>query len=172
MDQQVVFRGMRFDVVELQVQTPDGKQHKRQLVRHPGAVTIVPLVDDDRVCLLRNYRAAAGEYLWELPAGTCEPGESPLQTAQRELAEETGYQAGRLQRLCGFYTSPGIMTEWMEVFVATQLVPGTARPEAGEMLHTRILTWSEVWELVARGEIRDAKTLCALLFYERFVARR
>ncbi len=167
-ESEVLFRGRKFDVVRRQVQFPDGSRHARELVRHPGAVTIVPLLGADRVCLLKNYRPAADNFLWELPAGTCEPDEPPERTALRELEEETGYRAGRLWRLLGFYTSPGVMTEWMEVFVAEELTPGPPRPEQGELLQVVPLPWAEVDRLLRQGEIRDGKTIAALLYYQRF----
>ncbi len=163
--QEIVFRGRKFD----RVRFPDGTVHTRELIQHPGAVTILPLVSPEQVCLLKNFRPAAGEFLWELPAGTREPGEPPEQTALRELEEETGYRAGKLRRLLGFYTSPGVMTEWMEVFVAEELTAGEARPEQGEVMQTVILSWSEVERLLLQGEIQDGKTIAALLYYRRFV---
>ncbi len=165
---EVLFRGRKFDLVRCQVRFPDGSLHTRELVQHPGAVTILPLLGPDRLCLLKNFRPAAGEFLWELPAGTREPNEPPEQTARRELAEETGYRAGKLWRLTGFFTSPGVMTEWMEVFVAEELVPGEARPEKGELMETVVLPWSEVEQMLRQGEIQDGKTIASLLYYRWF----
>ncbi len=169
---EVLFRGRKFDLVRRQVKFPDGSTHTRELVQHPGAVTVLPLVGPEEVCLLRNFRPAAERFLWELPAGTREPDEPPEQTARRELEEETGYRAGRLWRLLGFFTSPGVMTEWMEVFVAEELTPGQARPEQGELLQTAVLSWPEVEKLIRQGEIQDGKTLAALLYYRQYAARQ
>ncbi|MBX7168138.1 MAG: NUDIX hydrolase [Pirellulales bacterium] len=157
----------RFRVVRRQATDRRGRFYQRETVVHPGAVAILPLVDDQRVCLIRNYRISVDQQLWEIPAGTREPGEEPLVTAQRELLEETGYRAARWQPLAEFYVSPGILTERMYLFVAEDLAEGEARTEAGEDIERQVLRWPEVWDLVARGEIQDAKTLTALLLYER-----
>jgi len=160
----VLFKGVRFHVVSLTQTMPDGSSHERQIVRHPGAVAVIPLLDDQRICLVENYRAGVDETLLELPAGTLEPGESPEQTALRELAEETGYRAGRLEQLTMFYTSPGILDERMFLFLATELEPGRQALEAGEQIEPRICTWSETLEMIRRGRIRDGKTLVGLLY--------
>lgn len=170
-ERDVLFEGLRFRVVSLTQTMPDGSCHLRQIVRHPGAVAIVPLLDEERVCLVENYRVAVDETLLELPAGTLEPGEPPAETALRELAEETGYRAGRLEHLATFYTSPGILDERMFLFLATQLQPGAPALEAGEQIQTRICTWAEALRLIRQGQIRDAKTLCGLLYYEALLRR-
>ena len=116
----------KFRVVRHTERGHDGQQHVKDIVVHPGAVTILPLFDDGRVCLIYNQRVAAGKTLIELPAGTLEPGEDPATTALRELAEETGYRAKRVEKLCEFFMSPGILTERMHVYVARGLDPGEA----------------------------------------------
>ena len=162
--EETVFAGRRFRVVRLVERAADGSRHVREIVRHPGAVAVVPLLGDGRVCLLHNDRCSVGGELIELPAGTLEPGEQPRATAERELAEETGYRAGRMELLAEFYTSPGILDERMYLYVATELVPGPAAPEPGERLRPIVVAWQEAMALLRRGEIRDAKTLVGLLY--------
>ena len=168
---EILFRARRFQV-ERAIQTmPDGSQHVREVVRHPGAVVILPLLDDGRVCFVRNFRVAVGETLIELPAGTLEPNEDPAETAIRELAEETGYRAGRMEHQLTFCMSPGILDERMHLYVADQLRPGPMALEAGEDIQPLLCTWDESLEMVRRGEIRDAKTLVGLLYYRQFRAK-
>ena len=170
MDQntQFLFQGKRFQVVRARQVSKDGTMHERDVIVHPGSVVVLPLLDSDRVCLIRNYRVAVGETLIELPAGTLEPGEDPLETARRELAEETGYRAGKLEKLCEFYMSPGILRERMHLFLATQLMAGKDSREPGEEIENLAVPWSEAIGMVESGTIRDAKTLAGLLYYDRF----
>jgi ADP-ribose pyrophosphatase len=128
-------------------------------------VVILPLLDGDRVCLIRNFRIAVGKTLVELPAGTLE-GHTPLETAHRELQEETGYCAGRMEPLCQFQMSPGILNERMHLFAASQLTPGDMALEAGEEIETLEVDWAQALSMVHSGEIEDAKTMLALLFYD------
>jgi len=164
----ILFQGRRFCVEQAVQTTPDGVEHVHEVVRHPGAVVILPLLDDGRLCLLRNYRVAVDQTLIELPAGTLEPNEDPLETARRELTEETGYRAGRIEHLLTFCMSPGILDEQMHFYVADALQPGPTALEAGEDIQTLLCTWSEAIEMARRGDIRDAKTLVALLYYRAF----
>jgi ADP-ribose pyrophosphatase len=158
----------RFTVVRHTIVTPHGGRQTRESVQHPGAVTIVPLLDDGRICLIRNFRVAVGETLVELPAGTLEPGEDPAGCAARELAEETGYTARTMEAVAQFWMSPGILRERMHLFVATGLTPGTARPAADEEIEMLLVTWEAALEMAGRGAIHDAKSLVGLLFYDRF----
>ncbi len=153
----------RFRVVS--VQRADGTT--KEVVRHPGAVVIIPLVSSDQVCLIRNHRVSVGQTLIELPAGTLEPGEPPLETAQRELLEETGYRCGSIRPLHAFYLSPGILDERMHLFVADQLQPGPPSREANEQIENLVVPWSEAMRMVSAGEIQDAKTLVGLLLWDR-----
>src|SRR5690242_831987 len=127
----ILLQTARFDVVEVEQQTQDGKLVPRQVILHPGAVLIVPVVDGDRVCLISNERVAVGKKLIELPAGTIEPPAPPSDTAIRELKEETGFTARSWRELPGFFMSPGILRERMHVFVAEGLLPGDPEREAG-----------------------------------------
>lgn len=165
---EVLLVASRFRVERRLQSTPDGRQHAREVVVHPGAVTILPILPDGRVCLIRNVRVAVSETLIELPAGTLDAGEDPRETARRELIEETGYQAASIEHLCQFFMSPGILNERMFVFVATGLKSGPTALEAGEQIEPLLVTWDEALQLVETGEIRDAKSIAALLYYDRF----
>jgi ADP-ribose pyrophosphatase len=127
----------------------------------------LPLVDENHVCLIRNYRLAVDEELIELPAGTIDPPESPLDTAERELIEETGYRARSIEKLHDFWVSPGILNERMHFFVARDLEPGPARPERGEQIRTLVVPWHEALEMIDSNQIRDAKTIVGLLLFDR-----
>lgn len=165
-----LFQGKRFQVVRM-TQTSDGVKHDRDVVVHPGSVVVLPVVGIDRVCLIRNFRVAVGETLIELPAGTLEAGEDPLESARRELAEETGYRAGRLEKLSEFYMSPGILRERMHLYLATELTAGQEGREPGEEIENLLVSWREAIEMVQSGAIHDAKTLVGLLYYDRFWRR-
>ena len=168
MDSKQLLETGRFSVVEL---TDPSTSVRRWVVRHPGAVTIIPEVDASHVCLIRNYRISVDRTLLELPAGTREPGEPPEMTAARELIEETGYRAERLEQLNTFYMSPGVLDEQMHLYVATGLTPGIAAREAGEQIENHVVSWDEALRLVADGTIEDAKTIVGLLMYDRLRRR-
>jgi ADP-ribose pyrophosphatase len=167
-DPNTLLEARRFRVVRVMETTADGAQRAREIVRHPGSVTIVPMVDDRHVCLIKNFRVSVGQTLIELPAGTLEPGEDPRLCAERELIEETGYRAAKLELLHEFYLSPGILDECMGLFVATGLTAGDPEREAGEQIENLVVTWDEALAMIQRGEIRDAKTMLGLLYYDRF----
>jgi ADP-ribose pyrophosphatase len=171
MAREIVFRSRRFQVARDATPLPDGRTVPRDVVVHPGAVAIVPLPDAEHVCLLRNFRPAVGEELWEIPAGTLDPGESPELAAPRELAEETGYHAGRWRKLREFYPSPGILSETMHLYLAEDLTPGPQRLEAGEYIEPRVVAWRDALGWALDGTIRDAKTLVALLLWDRLRTR-
>jgi ADP-ribose pyrophosphatase len=160
----------RFRVVRHVHTGPDGARHVKETIQHPGAVAIVPLVDGGRVCLIRNFRIAVGKTLIELPAGTLEPGEDPAATASRELTEETGYRAERLEKLCELSMSPGILNERMHLFAAHGLQAGPPAREPGETIENLVVTWDDAMRMVFDGAIEDAKTLVGLLYYDQ--ARR
>jgi ADP-ribose pyrophosphatase len=166
---EILFQAQRFRVERAVQITPDGNRHLRDVVRHPGAVVILPLLDDGRVCFERNYRVAVDQTLIELPAGTLEPNEDPAETARRELIEETGYRAGRIEHLLTFCMSPGILDEQMYLYLARDLTPGPTALEAGEDIQSLLCTWEEAMAMARRGDIRDAKTLVGLLYYHTFL---
>jgi ADP-ribose pyrophosphatase len=167
MAREIVFRAKKFQVALDDTPLPDGRVAPRHLVLHPGAVAILPVLDADHVCLLRNFRPAVGEALWEIPAGTLDPAEPPDQAAVRELAEETGYHAARWRKLREFYPSPGILSERMYLYVAEGLTAGPQRLEADEHIEPRVVPWRDALQWALDGTIRDAKTLVALLTWEQ-----
>ena len=166
--QEVLLTTRLFSVVEHRYQTPAGRSLVRQSVQHPGAVTIVPMVDNEHVCLIRNYRVAVDETLIELPAGTLEANEDPSDTARRELTEETGYQCTSMQALHEFNMSPGFINERMFLFLATGLTPGEAAREIGEEIENLVVPWHEAMAMVEDRRIQDAKSLVGLLYVDRF----
>lgn len=167
MPRQIVHEGRKIKVAIDTSPGPGGTTIRRDLILHPGAVVILPVIDRDRVCLLRNQRFVIGETLWEVPAGTLEPGEPVEEAAVRELAEETGYTAGRWRPLGYYYPSPGVMDERMHLFVGEDLTPGTARPEADEDLEPITVRWADALAMVFDGTIRDLKTVTAILMWDR-----
>jgi len=153
---------------ELAVQ---GRRLVRETVLHPGAVVIVPVLDRNRLVLVRQYRRAAERVLLELPAGTLEPGEPRPQCARRELIEETGWRAGRLRRIGQFFAAPGFISEQLTIFLAQDLTPATANPDPDEMVHPVVLPFAEVLRRIRSGEICDGKTIIGMLFAERVLRR-
>jgi len=158
----------RFRVESVEVAAADGTLRRREIVRHPGSVAILPVVDESHVCLIRNFRASAGRILVEIPAGTLEPGEDPQAAAHRELAEETGYRAVRMDPLLACYLSPGILDERMQLFIATALKPGPTAREPGEQIENLVTTWDQALRMIDEGEIEDAKTIVSVLAYLQF----
>lgn len=164
-----VYRGPVFWVTTDQVQEPGGVKVRRDLIHHSGSVVVLA-VDDSapipRVLLERQYRHAAGDYLWELPAGRIDPGEQELKAARRELIEETGYRAERWRRILHFYASPGFMDETMAVYMATGLTKGEAEPEEDEIIHKRMVPLPAAVNMVLKGTIRDGKTIASVLWLD------
>ncbi len=171
-DKQVIYSGARVRL-ELHKLTDDGtgKRIEKEVVVHPGAVVILPLMSDGTVVLIRNRRYAVGQVLLELPAGTLEKGEIPINCAGRELIEETGFIAGRLQPLTAFFASPGIISERLYAFAAFNLEPAAVDPDEGEEIEVVPTPFADCVEMIRDGRIEDAKTIATLLFYDRFVAR-
>ena len=162
-----VLNAGRFTVVRHHTKRADGTLASCSYVQHPGAVVILPMLEDGQICLIKNHRLTVGKTIIELPAGTREPGEPPIETARRELQEETGYMTERLEPLATFYTSPGIVDEQMHAFVASSLTAGTPAREANEQIENLIVAWETAMSMVTRGEIEDGKTLVTLLMYAR-----
>ncbi len=155
------------------IRTPNGTELDLELIRHPGAAAVVPLLsepgsDDPVVLLLRQYRYAASGMLWEIPAGVLEPGEEPESCARRELEEETGATAERIEHLTTIYTTPGFTDERIHLFLATGIRPGTARHEADELIQVEPRPLKSVLEMIRDGEIQDGKSIAALLYVAGF----
>ncbi len=145
-----------------------GKTVRRDVVDFGESVVILPLLGD-KIILLRQYRVAVGDWLYELPAGVVEEGEDPGETARRELVEETGYEAGKLVKLFSMYLSPGYSNEFMHAYLATDLNYVGARPEYGEEIRVEVYALEKVLELIRSGGVNDAKTIATILFYTQFI---
>ncbi len=167
-EEELLLTGRIFRVVRTWTEGSDGNKHVREIIRHPGAVVILPRLSDGSVVLIRNYRTAVGRRVIELPAGTLEPGEEPLVAAHRELAEETGYRARSMQRLTAFFSSPGILDEKMHLFLATDLDPGATDLQVDERIEPLVVPWQEAVAMVRDGRIEDAKTQIGLLYAELY----
>lgn len=165
------FQNRLFTVTEDQAIDPDGFEIKRAIVHHRGSAVMMAVDDRKRILLVRQYRLPARRKLWELPAGSIDPGEKPLQTAKRELKEETGYRAKSWQKLISFFPSPGFLTEKMTIYLATGLTAGDAEPMEDERIETRWFTAKEVEAAIDGDEIQDAKTMLGFLFWKRSGAR-
>lgn len=158
------------------VQFPDGSQGVLEMIRHPGAAAVVPFLDDPatldpRVLLIHQFRHAADDWLWEIPAGTLSRGEAPETCAHRELAEEAGMEAGQLIRLSSIFTTPGFTDERIHLFLATQLTPVALSREEDEFITVHEKPWSAVGRMIRTGKIRDGKSLAALMYVNCFVRR-
>ncbi len=163
----VVYLGRKIDLALQEVPLADGTRREREVVLHRGAVALVPMVDADHVCLVRNDRYAVGRTLIEVPAGTLDPGEEPSRTAVRELAEETGYRAGRSTALGSWWVSPGVFTERMHLFLCEDLTPGPTAHQPDERLEPFVVPWTEALAMVRDGRIDDAKSMLALLLVDQ-----
>jgi ADP-ribose pyrophosphatase len=161
----IVFRADRYNVARVTYQTATGEPHQRDVVRHPGAVVVVPVLSDGSIVMIENYRPSVDRKLLEIPAGTMEPGEPAADSAARELAEETGYLAGRLAFLRTFYASPGICDEAMHLFLATELTASDPQREAYEEIENVVFTSDQSRQMIADGKIEDGKTLIGLMHY-------
>lgn len=164
-----VYAGRLLHVHRDLVRLPDGSESVREYIRHPGAAVVVPLFDDDRVLLERQFRYPHGRVMIELPAGKLEPGEPHLETAQRELREETGYVAREWRRLGVIHPAVAYTDEAIEIYLARGLEQGDATPDADEFLETFELALSEALDWVRQGRISDAKTVAGLLWVRTFL---
>ena len=167
MPREIVHVGRKIQVA-IDTQTmADGTVIRRDMILHPGAVVILPILDAEHVVLLRNHRFVIDETLWEVPAGTLEPDEPLEDCAKRELLEETGYRAARWTHLGYLYASPGVLDEKLHLFVAEDLTPGPMSLEADEELEPVTVRFDEAIRMCLSGEIKDAKTITSLLLWER-----
>jgi ADP-ribose pyrophosphatase len=168
-----VYSGRRISVDLDEVRFPDGSVGKLEMVRHPGASAVIPFLDpldapDPRIVLIRQYRWAAEQVMWEVPAGTLDKGEAPADCAHRELREEAGVEATELRHLVTMFTTPGFTDEQIHLYAATGLTTVPTAHEADEFIETREVRWSEVGRMIRDGRIRDGKTLVALMWVSCF----
>src|SRR2546423_13425477 len=172
-DRQLIYSGKKIKLELHHLEDTDtGTRHVREVVVHPGAVCVLPFLDDDQIMLIRNRRYAVAQILIELPAGTLEKNEDPINCAGRELLEETGHLAGKLVPLRTFFTSPGIMSEKMYSYVAYDLEPQQRAPEEGEEIELVSASLDQAIQMIHDGQIQDGKTIATLLLYDRFFRRR
>jgi len=174
---EVVYTGPLFRILHDKLIEPGGRESERDVIRHNGSVVILAIdasksKKDPWIVIERQYRHAANQFLWELPAGKLDPGEDALTGAKRELAEETGYAAKKWNPLVEYYASPGFLGESMKVFLAEGLIAGDAHPEADEQIEFRLVKLSEVLKMIDKGAILDGKTLTSVLLYARRTGRK
>jgi ADP-ribose pyrophosphatase len=180
-----VFHGRVFDVYSDRISEPGGIPHIKDVIRRSGSAVILPVQypaagsrsggrqsKEPQILLERQYRHAAGKYLWEIPAGRLEPGESPLIAAKRELAEETGFRARRWSRLVRYYASPGFLAERMEIFLAEDLTLGATHLDDDEIITFRFFPLSKVLSMIASNRLEDAKTMLAVIMFEKLLRTR
>ncbi|MGA7292569.1 MAG: NUDIX hydrolase [Terriglobales bacterium] len=168
----ISYRGPVFSVTTEEVEEPGGVRARRDVVRHSGSIVVLAVEatgkvarkNESSILLERQYRHAAQSMMWELPAGRIDDGETALTAAKRELLEETGYSARQWKRILHFYVSPGFLDETMTIYMARGLRPGQAQPEADEKIAVRFVTLSEALKMALHGRIRDAKTICGILW--------
>jgi ADP-ribose pyrophosphatase len=161
----IIYKGPVFGVRRDEVLEPGGIRTTREVVTHPGSVVVLPVLPDRRILLVRQYRHATRQFLWELVAGRMEAGETPRQAAARELIEETGYRARRFRVFLDVFPTPGFLEERMYILLAQELTSGDARPEVDEKIISRAFTYIELKQMIRRGKLRDAKTIAGLLYY-------
>ncbi len=160
---ETTYAGRAFRVVSENITLPNGVMTDLDLIRHPGAAAIVPMADKETVILIRQYRHAVGGHIWEIPAGTLEPGEDPLDCARRELTEETGFSADNFEKISEIVPVPGYSDERIHLYVASGLSSGTQQLDEGEWLEVHQIPFFEAMEMVRSGKIQDGKTITGLL---------
>ncbi len=161
-----LFRGKNFRLL-VDTLSYRGRKFKREMVWHPGAVAMLAITKEGKVVLERQYRHPVGKWIWEIPAGTLEEGESPEECAIREMREETGYEVEGIERLGGCYLAPGYSSEFIHIFLVRLGRKGEAKREVGELIEVSEFSLEEIEEMVEKGEIEDAKTLVALFLLKR-----
>ncbi|MGA7192902.1 MAG: NUDIX hydrolase [Anaerolineales bacterium] len=167
-----IFQGRAFKIRRDTLKTPDGRETKYEIVEHVGSVIIIPVDDNGNLLFVRQYRHAAGKDLLELPAGTRDGNDEPYEVcAAREIREETGMAAGKLDRIGDFYLAPGYSTEFMAVFLATELTHNPLKPDADEFLQLEKMSINKAIEMAEKGEMPDAKTLAALFLARTYLEK-
>jgi len=168
---EVIFTGKSFGVRRDELIEPSGVRTMREVVTHPGSVVILPVLPDGKIVLVRQYRHATAQYLWELVAGRMEKGEDPKRGAARELIEETGFRAKKLTVFLDFFPTPGFLEERMYLLLAEDLTAGEAQPEEDEKLSVGTYSRKQLEEMIRTGRMKDAKSIAGLLFYFKFLAK-
>ena len=166
----IAYQGPVFNVTTDEVEEPGGIRARRDVIRHSGSIVVLAIDDEQtepKILLERQYRHAANSLMWELPAGRIDEGERSLAAARRELLEETGYTARQWKRILHFYVSPGFLDETMTIYLARGLQAGEAQPEADEKIAIRFFPLSEARKMALNGRIRDAKTICGILWLDQ-----
>ncbi len=166
----IIYKGSVFGVRRDWLIEPGGVRTTREVITHPGSVVVLPVFPDGRILLVRQYRHAARQFLWELVAGRMEAGENPRRGAVRELIEETGYRAQRFRVFLDMFPTPGFLEEHMYILLAEGLTQGQAQPEEDEKITAKAFTRAELEKMMQRGKLRDAKTIAGLLYYFRFLS--
>jgi ADP-ribose diphosphatase len=166
---EVVWQGKVFAVRRDEIVEPDGLRATRELISHPGSVVVLPLLNDGKIVMVRQYRHAARQYLWELVAGRMDAGETVKEGAARELREETGYRAKRLTEFLDVFPTPGFLEERMHILLAEGLTAGKAEPEADEKLISHAYKPEELNKMMQKGALRDAKSIAGILYYLTFL---
>jgi ADP-ribose pyrophosphatase len=162
LNREPMYDGRLFKVTKVTLQNSAGKEVKRDVIEHPGAACIIPMLDEQTVLLIEQWRIGAKRALWEIPAGTLDPGEDPLACAARELEEETGYKAGKLEHLFTMFPSPGILDEKMYIFIATELSQGKQSFDDDEEITIKPFTFKDLRIQLKANNIKDGKTIAAL----------
>jgi ADP-ribose pyrophosphatase len=165
-----IYEGPVFGIRRDEVIEPSGVHAIREVITHPGSVVVLPVLPDGRILLIRQYRHATRQYLWELVAGRMDPGETPKMAAARELKEETGYRAERMRVFLDVFPTPGFLEERMFILLAEGLTSGAAEPEEDEKIISRAYTHRQLEVMIRRGKLRDAKSIAGMLFYFRFLS--
>jgi ADP-ribose pyrophosphatase len=169
---EIVYKGPVFGVRRDEVLEPGGVRAIREVITHPGSVVVLPVLPDGRILLIRQYRHATRQYLWELVAGRIDEGESIKHAAARELMEETGYRAKRFREFLDMFPTPGFLEERMHVLLAENLTPGEAQPEEDERITAKAFERAALERMIEKNVLRDAKSIAGLLYYFRFLAGR
>jgi len=165
----MIYKGPIFGVRRDEVLEPTGVRTRREVITHPGSVVVLPVLADNRLLLIQQYRYATKTFLWELVAGRMDPGESVKRAAARELREETGYQAKKFSVFLDVFPTPGFLEERMYILLAEGLTPGPAQPEDDEKIISRAFTVDKLKQMMKTGKLRDAKSIAGILYYSTFI---
>jgi ADP-ribose pyrophosphatase len=166
----LIYQGRVFGVRRDDVVEPTGVRTTREVITHPGSVVVLPVLPDSRIVLVRQYRHAARQFMWELVAGRMERGETPRRAAAREMIEETGYRAKRFRVFLDVFPTPGFLEERMYILLAEGLTLGEAEPEDDEKITAKAFRRAELEKMIHHGKLRDAKSIAGILYYFRFLS--